>query len=483
MKASTGLDEPSSTDAIAPVIGRWAASLVHEDLPPEVTDKVQALLVQGLTSAVVGHDGQVHPMVEVLLREEPAGDHGCTTLVSGQRVTKGAAAFINSDLIHAGGKLDSYNILTHPGLVIIPAALAMAEAGESSGSDLIAALAAGYEVSARLAGGWIPAVQARGFRSSPLFGLFGGAVAAGRLLQLSAEEMTNAIALCVELASGNLEGARVGKRSFEIQEPAAARNAVLAAQLAQAGVVGPETCLEGHAGFYRAYAGGIEDPVPRFHDADRPRPTDITAGLGEAWNLRDVALRVFAVSGYNLAVIDLVAALGREHAITPGDVDHIRIEMNWLEASYPSPEFAGAGGARANPASPHYCAAITLLRGTYPLESLRGPVALTEESARVLGKLMQRIEVIASYNRPILIPRVTIKTTDGRTLERTATGAEFTFGFAETRTRLEPLARSGCLDKEQMQGLTHAVAMLPTATTVEALIAATMTGPPKVGAR
>jgi 2-methylcitrate dehydratase PrpD len=470
---------PSASDPIAPIIGRWAASLVHDDLRTEVTDKVQALLVQSLTSAVVGHGGHMRPMVEVLLREEPAGDGGCTVLASGRRVTKGAAAFINSDLIHSGGKLDSYNVLTHPGAVIIPAALAIAEAGEASGPDLIAAVAAGYEVSARLAGGWIPAIQARGFRSSPLFGLFGGAVAAGRLLRLSAEQMTNVIALCVELASGNLEGARVGKRSLEIQEPSAARNAVLAAQLAQAGVAGPETCLEGPAGFYRAFAGGIDDPAPRFHDADRPRPTDITAGLGERWNLMDVALRVFAISGYNLAVVDLVAALARKHALTPSNVDRIRIEMNWLEASYPSPEFADVGGARANPASPHYCAAITLLNGNYPLESLRGTIALTEESAQVLRWLMQRIEVIASYNRPILSPRVTIKTDDGRTLERTATGKEFTFGFAETCKRLEPLTRSGCLDKEQMQGITDAVAMLPAATTIDGLITATTAAPPK----
>ena len=91
------------------------------------------------------------------------------------------------------------------------------------------AVAAGYEVMERLAADFIPSVMARGFHAGPVFGIFGAAVAAAKLLGLSEDQVHGAIAQCVNLASGNLEGARSGGRS--VREGAAVRNALLAVAL------------------------------------------------------------------------------------------------------------------------------------------------------------------------------------------------------------------------------------------------------------
>src|SRR5262249_30435728 len=176
-----------------------------------------------------------------------------TVLARGAKLTKAGAAFVNAEMILAGGKWDTFRMLTHPGTAIIPAALVAAEVAGCSGKDLITGVAAGYEVMERMASQFIAPVMSRGFHSGPVFGIFGAAVAAAKIQGLNPEQVHAAIAHCVNLAAGNLEGARSGGRA--LREGAAVRNALLAVALAKHGTPGGETTLEGEAGFYHAYAG------------------------------------------------------------------------------------------------------------------------------------------------------------------------------------------------------------------------------------
>jgi 2-methylcitrate dehydratase PrpD len=144
-----------------------------------------------------------------LIVEEEAGCHaGATIMVNGTRVTKGVPAFANAEMAYAGGKWDTFRMLTHPGTSIIPGAFVAAETARASGRDFITAPRGGYEVMERMAADFIPTVMARGFHASPVFGIFGPAVAAAKLLRFTEDQVNSAIALCASLAAGNLEGAR-----------------------------------------------------------------------------------------------------------------------------------------------------------------------------------------------------------------------------------------------------------------------------------
>src|SRR5436190_15452110 len=153
----------------------------------------------------------------------------------------------------AGGKWDTFRMLTHPGTSILPGAFVAAETAGASGKDFITGVAAGYEVMERMAADFIPTVMARGFHAGVVFGIFGPAVAAAKILQFTEDQVNSTIALCASLAASNLEGARSGGRA--LREGAAVRNAMLAVALAGHGHVGGDTVLEGDAGFYHAYAG------------------------------------------------------------------------------------------------------------------------------------------------------------------------------------------------------------------------------------
>src|SRR3990170_813380 len=304
-------------------LARWVVALRYEDLPPEVTDRAKGVTLHSLASVLLGSqtpDGR--QAVKFIAEEESGVRNGATIMVDGGKATKGGAAFANSEMALAGGKYDTFRMLTHPNTAIIPGALVAAETTGASGKDFITGLAAGYEVMERMAADFIPTVMSRGFHAGPVFGIFGPAVAAAKILRLDEDQVNSAIALCASLAAGNLEGARSGGRA--LREGAAVRNAMLAVALAQQGHVGGETVLEGEACFYHAYAGNNQGRLTYSFAGDTRASLDkITAGLGRDWMFLETLYRIYSTAGYNIAHVDVTAKLCEEHDIAYDQIDRI----------------------------------------------------------------------------------------------------------------------------------------------------------------
>src|SRR5579863_5112960 len=281
----------------------FVAGLRYEALPAAVVDRAKGVTLQALSSALVAHAMPAAKQALALMQDEEAGGGGAATaLCSGAKLTKAGAAFVNAETIFAGGKWDTFRMLTHPGTAILPAALAAAEVTGASGREFLTAVAAGYEVMERMAAEFIPTVMARGFHAGPVFGIFGAAVAAAKIGGLDAERIHGAIAQCVNLASGNLEGIRSGGRS--LREGGAVRNALLAVALAKQGTPGGETTLEGEAGFFHSYAGNNRGELRySFTGDNRADMTAITRGLGHDWIFLETLYRIYSAAGYNIAHI------------------------------------------------------------------------------------------------------------------------------------------------------------------------------------
>src|SRR6266478_9863518 len=123
----------------------FVANLKYDDLPPEVLDRAKGVTLQALSSALVAHQMPGSRQALALMQEEEAGSGGAATvLCNGSKLTKGGAAFVNAEMIFAGGKWDTFRMLTHPGTSIIPCALIAAETTGASGQEFITGLAAGY---------------------------------------------------------------------------------------------------------------------------------------------------------------------------------------------------------------------------------------------------------------------------------------------------------------------------------------------------
>lgn len=430
-------------DSLSRTLARFVDNLQFDNLPPEVPDKVKASLIHSLIGAFLGaQTGHGKASIDLVKLEESRAD-GATILADGARATRCGAAFANSKLMHATNQSDSYRMLLHPGPCVIPAALATAQLERRAGRELVAAIAAGYEVEARIAGDYIPSTQARGFRSSPVYGTLGAAVATGKLLRLNVDQLVTTIALACTFAAGTTEGPRSGGREMLFHEPNATRNGIMAALLAGEQVKGSETALEGAAGFYNAFTGNNRGDLSYvFGGPDHVSLDSVVSNLGERWELLHVTPKLYPTAGYNCPVIELMTDIRASHNLPIEEIEKITVDMNWLETTYPSPAFPNPERSADAPSvgSTHYFTAYTCVKGHYPpLRSRIEPGAQSSEDENPVLELMKKVEVIGHKDRKAFAPRITVSLAGGTEYQGEYQGNELEWNFATELRRVRPL--------------------------------------------
>ena len=432
-------------ESLSRILARWVVNLDARDLPPVVIDKMQTSLLHATVVSIVGantHHGKA--AVDLALSEE-SSPRGATILSNGGRATRCGAAFANSKLMHATNQADSYRMLTHPGPCVIPSALATAELGGATGADLITAMAAAYEVESRIAGDFIASTQARGFRSSPIYGTLGAAVATGKILGLTEDQMVTAIALACTFTAGTNEGPRSGGREMMFHEPQSTRSGIMAALLAREDVQGSEEALEGPAGFYNAFTGNNRGELSYvFTGPNQVNFGPVTEGLGSRWELLHTVLKMYPTAGYNCPVIDLMSDIRKSHDLNIDEIEKITVDMNWLETLYPSPAFPNPSRGQAIVGSTHYFTAYVAVNGNYPpLRTRIDPGddegSATAENHDAVLRLMHKVETVGHQDRRAFAPRITIEMSGSTAYRGEYHGAELEWGLETEEARLRPL--------------------------------------------
>lgn len=164
------------------------------------------------------------------------------------------AALVNGTSAHA---LDYDDVLdpalSHPSAALVPAILALAEAKGCSGADALDAFLIGFEVLARLGEAMNLEHYRRGWHTTLSIGSMGVAAACGRLMGLDAPRMAMAISLATSMAGGSKR--QFGSMAKPLHAGLAAKNGIVAAQLAASGVTGIEEPLQGRWGYIELMAG------------------------------------------------------------------------------------------------------------------------------------------------------------------------------------------------------------------------------------
>ncbi len=334
---------------------------------------------------------------------------------------------------------------------------------------------AAYEVMERMAADFIPTVMSRGFHAGPVFGIFAAAIAAAKIHRFDEDRTNSAIALCASLAGGNLEGARSGGRA--LREGAAVRNAMLAVALAKAGHIGGETVLEGDAGFYHAYAGNNEGRLTySFEGKTRAALSDMTRDLGKAWIFLETLYRIYSISGYNLAHVDVTAKLCEEHDIRYEDVDRVEAVVNWLETQYPSPAFPSRReDLLAQAGSTAYHTAFGVVQRGFPMLRDWAPQSTAADDPPAVLDLMKRVTIIPSHTMPLFGPRITIFTKEGKRYTKQGTGREFIWDFEEQARRIRAVAPGLPVSVERFEEIIGACRELDRLPRAASLIGLTLT--------
>src|SRR5499426_1556076 len=483
--------QPMTRTPLAVRLGEFAAALRFEELPASVVDKAKALVNHAMTVGLAGmaNPRSVAARRAVLEHErlEPrriGAGQGATLWVDGARATRAGVAFANGVAVAVNNQCDSYHMLTHPGVLIVPAGLATAEGEGRSGRELLTALAAGYEVQCRCARDFIPSTPAHGFRASPVYGILGCAAATAKLFGLDASGIGHAIALAASFAGSLIEGQRTGARDADFAEAQAARSGMWAASLAAQGFQGAATALEGEGGFYNAFTGSHRgDLTYSFHGPLTANLDDVVADLGGRWEVLHVKFKIYPTPGFNQPVVWLASEMVARHALRAEDIEHIALEMNYLETLYPSPRFPrppapdGSGFGRTA-----YMLAYTLIAGDYPVleanvEDPRDTGASTgaELAARV-ATLQQRVEILGVVGRDCFAPRLTVVLRDGRRVTGEYDGHELMWDFARDSQELRRFVPGLPISPQRYERFVAAVAGLDKAGSVDEVIRLTLPG-------
>src|SRR3989442_12665486 len=326
-------------------LGEFVARLRFEDLPPAVVDKAKAVVNHAVTVAMAGFGAaraggarRAGLSQERLGTRRVGAGQGATLWVDGARVTRAGAGFANGVAIAVNTQCDSYHMLPHPGVLIVPAGVGTAEGEGRTGRELLTALAAGYEVQCRCARDFIPSTPARGFRASPVYGILGCAATTAKLLGLDAARTASAIALAASFAGSLIEGQRTGARDADFAEAQAARSGMWAATLAAEGFEGAPTALEGDGGFYYAFTGSNKgDLAYTFTGPPRADLDEIVADLGPRWAVLDVKFKIYSTPGFNQPVVLLASEMTGRHQLAGGEHEPMTLGVHSLDTLYPSP--------------------------------------------------------------------------------------------------------------------------------------------------
>ncbi|MDH5534511.1 MAG: MmgE/PrpD family protein [Betaproteobacteria bacterium] len=294
-------------------LARFVAALNYEDIPVAIRERVKDILLDTLASALAGQRGDEVKQIQALANALGQSDEA--SIIGGGSLSLAGATLLNGYLVTAVTVCDVHRpTLYHTTPQVVPPALAIAERDGLDGRTLLTAVAAGLEVSVRVAlGTRYSAFRARGWHSPGVVGPFGGAAAVGKLIGLDAERQRNAFGLAGSQSAGTF--AHWGTPTIKFHQCRGALSGLMAGLLAAQGfTASPEILAHPDGGIYHAYSDGGD-------------PDAVTADLGQRWMLEQIALRMWPAASSIQTVITSLFALIAAHDLKPERIAQVRVGL------------------------------------------------------------------------------------------------------------------------------------------------------------
>jgi 2-methylcitrate dehydratase PrpD len=391
-----------------PLASEYAEYIANEsfkNLPESVILQAKKSILDTIGAALTSHgDESCQILIQFI-----AGLRGSqeATIFTKKRIKVPAinAALANGFCANALEMDDGHRFgVVHPGAVVVPSAIAAAEMIQTDGKNLLQGIVVGYEVMLRIAKVSGPSMMKRGLAPTGIVTPFGAAAAAGKILNLNREEITHGLALAGTQGGGVLELVKEGFITKSLNPAKAAMAGLFSALLAEKGLTGPETILEGENGFFRALM------------SDEIESKDLTAGLGGDYEICRTYTKFYASCRHTHAAIDCTLEIVRKYQIKSEQIDDITV------GTYPTAVDFGArrvhpGSITDSKFSIPFCVALAIIKGNVSVE------VFTEDNLRDedLIQLSSRVKVYEEKRWTNVFPgkrgaTVEIRMLDGRIL-------------------------------------------------------------------
>ena len=293
----------------------YLASLSEADLAPELMQSSTIALLDTVGCGLYGSQKKWGEIAKAfVLSEHSSGKatlYGCTSPIAPAR-----AALANGTATH-GFELDDIIQSTqgHPGAVVVPSALAVAEQLGASGPRLLLAMVVGYEMFARVGRAFTVDYSHRGFHVTGVNGSIAATVAAAVIMRLEVPQLLSAIGIACSSASGIkafIQG--TGGMVKRWHAGRAAEAGVVACELAQRGFTGPKEGIDGKFGLLQVIGG------------QAARPEFLDANLGSTFAIaNEMWVKVYPCCGMLHSTLHALENLKQQHRFSPAQVSEIRV--------------------------------------------------------------------------------------------------------------------------------------------------------------
>lgn len=440
-------------------LGEFSASLRYEDLPPATVDRAKQLLLDQLGCQVAFSSLPSSRQARSYVLARRPGKGTSTVVVNGDRLGPEDAAFLNAVSGH-GFEYDDTEMGTasHPGAVVIPTALALAEQHGTPGPDVITAMVVGYDIMVRVALS-APGMMQRGFHTTAAAGPFGAAAVAGRLSGLPSAQLASALGIAASQAAGITEYTSTGGSVKRFHPGFAVAAGIRAAALAAAGVDAPSTALEGTRGFIAAFSGS-------------DRSGELSDGLGIEFMLDRTGTKPYCCCAGQHTAIDAMAVLMERDGLRAEEVQSIEVYQRDRER-----HVVGKITAPKDEIEAQFSAAFGLALRLVTGRNGYADYCLTNLQDEGIRALSRRVTypVAAEGSLPTghAPARVVVTRRDGSRIEATVEYAlgsqEHPSGWADAETKFQDLA-DGVISEAQIRQVIEQVQGFDSAPGVGALM-------------
>ena len=449
------------SDHPSKVLANFAATLRFEDIPAPVLRRAEDLFLDWFGSALAGKGARPVEAIERFAVTMGPAVGESEVLISRSRTSPLFAAMVNAASSHFAEQDDVHNgAVFHPGTVVFPPVLAVAQTIGSSGPELLTAAVAGYEVGIRV-GEFLGRSHYQVFHTTGTAGALASAAAVGRLLNLSSGQMLDAFGSAGTQAAGLWEFLRDAADSKQLHTAKAATGGLLSAYLAKEGFTGAKHILEGPQGM----AAGMSS------DAD---PAKLTDRLGERWALVETSFKYHASCRHTHPAADALQIVMVQHELKPEAITQVTAHVHQAAIDVLGPVL--------NPTTVHQAKfSMGTVLGMIALFGRAGMAefadhfndprvaAFREKCAMALDP-----EVDQAYPQS-WIGKVTVETADGRTLRGRVDEPKGDPGNTLTRSELEHKALrlaefSGAATAEEMSRIFTQIWNLTRITKIKSLL-------------
>jgi 2-methylcitrate dehydratase PrpD len=306
-----------SSTGITGRIADYLAAAPTMPLAPDVVEKVRQHILDTLAAMVSG--ARLGPGEIAVSYARTMGGTPAVTVAGSDLLTDVVTAALANGMCAHADETDDFHVdsITHPGCAVVPAALALAEANNASGTTFMRAVVAGYDICCRM----VMAIDARrtfeeGRATHAVGGMFGASAASAVTLGLPAVRIPYLMSYAAQQAAGLV----CWRRDPDHIEKACdfggfpARTGVQIATMIAHGMTGVNDALEGKHGFFAVFGRGV-DPVPAWHT------------LGQRSLIMEAAIKKWCVGSPVQAALDAVEAIRQESRFDANDVTNITVRL------------------------------------------------------------------------------------------------------------------------------------------------------------